>query len=53
MPHANALKSIGFMDTVLFQTIGNFDINQHKSSGKLATEYYPSIGKPVRVTTKY
>ncbi len=37
MPQANALKSIGYMDTVLFLTIGKPDIYQHKSLGKLAT----------------
>jgi hypothetical protein len=37
MPQANALKSIGYMDTVLFLTIGKPDIYQHKSVGKSAT----------------
>jgi hypothetical protein len=30
MPQANALRSIGYMDTVLFLTIGKPDIYQHK-----------------------
>jgi hypothetical protein len=33
----NALNSIGYMDTVLFLTIGKPDIYQLKSLGKLAT----------------
>jgi hypothetical protein len=37
MPQAIALKSIGYTDTVLFLTIGNPDIYQHKSLGKSAT----------------
>ncbi len=39
MPQANALKSIGYTDTVLFLTIGNPDIYQHKSLGKSATVF--------------
>jgi hypothetical protein len=31
MPQANALKSIGYTDTVLFLSIGKPDIYQHKS----------------------
>jgi hypothetical protein len=34
MPQENALKSIGYTDTVLFLTIGQPDIYQHKSLGK-------------------
>jgi hypothetical protein len=34
MPQANALKSIGYTDTVLFLTIGKPDIYQHRSLGK-------------------
>jgi hypothetical protein len=37
MPQANALKSIGYTDTVLFLTIGKPDIYQHKRVGKSAT----------------
>ncbi len=37
MPQANALKSIGYTDTVLFLTIGKPDIYQHRSLGKSAT----------------
>ncbi len=33
MAHGNAIKSIGYMDTVLFWTIGKSDIYQHKSLG--------------------
>jgi hypothetical protein len=46
MPQANALKSIGYTDTVLFLTIGNPDIYQHKSIGKTATVF-------IRVTKNY
>ncbi len=35
-PQANALKAIGYTYTVLFLTIGNPDIYQHKSLGKSA-----------------
>jgi hypothetical protein len=41
MPQANALKSIGYTDTVLFLTIGKPDIYQHKILGKSATVFYP------------
>jgi hypothetical protein len=41
------------MDTVLFLTIGESDIYQHKSFGKSATDFYPSIGKLESVTNKY
>jgi hypothetical protein len=40
---ANELKSIGNINAVLFLTIGKPDIYQHKSSGKLATDFYLSI----------
>jgi hypothetical protein len=40
-PLANALISIGYMDSVLFLTIGKPDIYQHKSLGKSATDFYP------------
>ncbi len=40
MPQANALKSIGYMDTVLFLTIGKPDIYQLKSLGKSVTVFY-------------
>jgi hypothetical protein len=33
MPHANALKSIEYTDTVLFFTIGKLDIYQYRSLG--------------------
>ncbi len=46
MPQANVLKSIGCMDKVLFLTIGNPDIYQHKSFGKMATVF-------IRVTKNY
>ncbi len=39
IPKANALKSIGYTDTVLFLTIGKLDIYQHKSLGKSATVF--------------
>jgi hypothetical protein len=38
IPQANALKSIGYMDTILFLTIGKPD--QHKSLGNLETVFY-------------
>jgi hypothetical protein len=42
MPQAkNALKSIRYTDTVLFLTIDNPDIYQHKSLSKPATVFYP------------
>ncbi len=31
MPLANTLNFIGYMDTILFLTIGKADIYQHKS----------------------
>jgi hypothetical protein len=37
MLQANALKYIGYTDTVLFLTIGKLDIYQQKTSGKPAT----------------
>jgi hypothetical protein len=40
MPQANALNSIGYMDTVLFLTFSKPEIYQHKSLGKLATVFY-------------
>jgi hypothetical protein len=40
MPQANALKSIGYTDTILFLTTGKPDIYQHKSLGKSATVLY-------------
>jgi hypothetical protein len=45
MLQANALKSIGCIDTVLFLTIGNPDIYQHRSLGKSATVFYPGDQK--------
>jgi hypothetical protein len=39
IPKANALKPIGYTDTVLFLTIGKLDIYQHKSLGKSATVF--------------
>jgi hypothetical protein len=45
MPQANALKSIGYTDTVLFLTIGMPDIYQHRSLGKSATVSYPGNQK--------
>ncbi len=49
----NALKSVGYTDTVLFLTIGKSNTCQHKSLGKSATDLYPNIRKPERVTNKY
>jgi hypothetical protein len=46
MPQANALKSIGYTDTILFLTIGKPDIYQHKGVGKSATFF-------IRVTKNY
>jgi hypothetical protein len=45
MPLANALKSLGYTNTVLFLTISKPDISQHKSSGKSATVFYLSDQK--------
>jgi hypothetical protein len=39
VPQANALKSIGYTDTILFLTIGKPDI-YHKSVGKPAIVFY-------------
>jgi hypothetical protein len=39
MPQANALKSIGYTDPVLFLTIGKLDIYQHKRLGKSANVF--------------
>jgi hypothetical protein len=50
MPLENSLKSVGYMDTVLFLTIGKSYIYQHRSLRKSATDFYPSIGQPERVT---
>jgi hypothetical protein len=46
MPQANALKSIGYTDIILFLTIGKPDIYQHKSVGKSATFF-------IQVTKNY
>ncbi len=53
MPLTNALRSIGYTDTVLFLTIGKSEIYRYKSLDKSATNFYPSIGKPERVTNNY
>ncbi len=45
MPQANALKSIGYTDTILFLTIGKLDIYQHESVGKSATVLYSADQK--------
>jgi hypothetical protein len=39
-PQANALKVIGCKDTILFLTICNPDIYQHKSLGKSTTVFF-------------
>ncbi len=41
MPQANALKSVGYTDIVLFLTIDKPDIYQHKTLGQSATVFYP------------
>jgi hypothetical protein len=46
IPQTNALNSIGYMDTVMFQTIGKPDIYLLKSLGKSATVF-------IRVTNNY
>ncbi len=43
MTLANALNSIGYTDTILFLTIGKYDIYMHKSLGKSAIDLYPNI----------
>ncbi len=45
MPLANALKSIRYTDTILFLTISNPYIYQHKSEGESATVFYPGDQK--------
>jgi hypothetical protein len=49
----NALKSVGYVDKVLFLPIGKSDIYQHNSLDKPATDFCPNILKPERVTNKY
>jgi hypothetical protein len=46
MPQANALKSFGYTDTVLFLTTGNPVIYQHKNLGNSATVF-------IQVTKNY
>jgi hypothetical protein len=41
MSLANALNSIGYMDTVLFLTIGKPDSYHHKSFSKSVADFYP------------
>jgi hypothetical protein len=53
MPLVNAVNFIGYMDIILFLTIGKSDIYQHKSLGKSATDFYLNIQKLERVTNKY
>jgi hypothetical protein len=43
LPLANALKSIGYTDTVQFLTIGMPDVCRHINLEKLATKFYPII----------
>jgi hypothetical protein len=45
MLQENALKSIGYTDTVLFLIIGKPNIYQHKTLGKSATVFYPGDQK--------
>jgi hypothetical protein len=40
MTQANAPKSLGYTDTVLFLTIGKPDIYHHESLGKSAADFY-------------
>ncbi len=40
-PLANALNLIGYSDTIVYLTVGKPDIYQHRSLGKLATDFYP------------
>jgi hypothetical protein len=49
MPQANALKSIGYTDTILFLTTGNPDICQHISVGKSATVFYQGDQKLLKL----
>ncbi len=46
MPQANALKSIGYTDTILFLTIGKLDIYQHKSVSNI---FYPGDQKLLKL----
>ncbi len=43
----------GYMDTILFLTVGEPDFYQHKSLGKSATVFYPSMLTPEIVTNNY
>ncbi len=48
MPQANALKYMGYTDTVLLLTIGKPDIYQQKNLGKSATVFlsgWPKLPK--------
>ncbi len=42
MPLSNALNFIGYMDTVLFLTIGKPDSYHHKSFSKSLADFYPA-----------
>jgi hypothetical protein len=54
MPQANAQKSKGYTDTVLFLTIGKPDIYQHNSLGKSATGFfYPGDQKLLKLAAKF
>ena len=53
MLQANALKSIGYTDTVLFLTIVKLDIYQHRSLGKSATVFYPNDQKLPKLAADY
>jgi hypothetical protein len=40
-PLAIELNSIGYLDTIMYLTVGKSNIYQHKSLGKSATDFYP------------
>jgi hypothetical protein len=52
MPQANALKSLGYTDTVLFLTIGKPDIYQPKSLGMSATVFNPGDRKLLKLAAE-
>jgi hypothetical protein len=40
IPLTNALKSVGYINIVLFLTIGKSDIYEHKSLGKSVIDFF-------------
>jgi hypothetical protein len=53
MPQANAQKSIGYTDTVLFLTIGKPDIYKNRRLVKSATVFYSGDQKLPKLLLTY